>query len=61
MAKAATSTEMFTSAKLAEKFGVPVGKVKKAITELKIEPDMKKGACAYYSDATAVKIKSIIK
>jgi len=41
--------------------GVSVGKVKKAILELGIEPDAKKGPCAYYSDATAKKIKEAIK
>ncbi len=53
-------SEMLTSTKLAEKFGVSAGKVKKAIEALKIEPDMKKGPCAYYSEESAKKIKAAI-
>ena len=49
--------EMFTAGKLAEKFGVPAGKIKKVIQELAIEADKVKGACSYYSEATAAKIE----
>jgi hypothetical protein len=59
MAKAAE--EMLTSAKWAEKFGVSPNAFKKAMTELAIQPDMKKGVCGYYSEATANKIKAKIK
>ncbi len=53
-------SEMLTAAKWAESLGVSQGKIKKAITELNIEPDEKKGRCAYYSEATANKIKTHI-
>jgi hypothetical protein len=57
----AKEQELMTTGKMAEAFGVSAGKIKKAITELGIEPDAKKGACAYYSEASAKKIKSAIK
>ena len=53
-----TEGEMLTAGKLAEKFGVSAGKLKKIIQELAIEPDKKKGACNYYSEKTAKKIKA---
>jgi len=52
--------EMFTAGKLAEQFGVPPAKIKKAIETLQIQPDMKKGGCAYFSTETAQKIKAAI-
>ena len=52
--------ELFTVGKLAEKWGVPAGKVKKAIETLKIQPDQKKGACNYYNNTTAGKIKKTL-
>lgn len=48
---------MLSAAKWAERFGVSAAKVKKAIEKLEIEPDMKKGRCAYYSEESAMKIK----
>ena len=57
----AKEESMMTSAKLAEAWGVSPAKVKKAIAELGIEPDAKKGPCAYYSDVTAKKIKGALK
>ncbi len=54
---AAKEQQLFTAGKLAEQWGVPAGKVKKAIESLKIAPDQKKGACNYYSNETAKKIK----
>lgn len=56
-----TSEEMLTSAKWAEKWGISPNVFKKALTELAIQPDMKKGACGYYCEATANKIKAKIK
>ena len=53
--------EMLTTGKLAEKFGVSPTVIKKAITELGIEPDQKKGPCAYYGPASTAKIKTKIK
>ena len=54
----AEAKEMLTAAKIAEQLGVPPTKVKKVITDLGIEPDMKKGACNYYSTETIKKIKT---
>jgi hypothetical protein len=51
-------SEMLTAAKMAEKLGISQGKIKKAITELNIQPDETKGRCAYFSEATAEKIKT---
>ncbi len=53
-------SEMLTAAKWADKLGVSQGKVKKAITELNLEPDETKGRCAYFSEASAEKIKTHI-
>lgn len=52
--------ELFTSAKLAEKYGVPPSKIKKAIEELGITPDETKGKCNYYYASTAKKIEKAI-
>jgi hypothetical protein len=60
MAEKKEAPVMLTSAKIAEKIGVSVGKVKKAIEELGIQPDMKKAGCAYYSDSTCSKIQKKI-
>ena len=53
--------DLLTAGKIAEELGVPGGKVKKAITELGLKPDAKKGACAYYSRKTLPKIKAALK
>ena len=55
---AETNEEMLTAKKIAEKLGVSEGKVKKAIKEANIEPDQKKGPCAYYGPANQELIKS---
>lgn len=52
--------EMLTAGKIAEKLGVPAGKIKKAIESLQLEPDAKKGPCNYYSDASVKKIQSAL-
>jgi hypothetical protein len=57
---AAKESQLFTAGKLAEQWGIPAGKVKKAIESLGIAPDHKKGACNYYSEATAGKIKKAL-
>ncbi len=56
--KMSEKDELLTSAKVAEKLGVTVGKIKKIITELNIEPDAKKGVCAYYNNVSVEKIKA---
>ncbi len=53
--------ELLTGGKIAEKLGVPAAKIKKAIEELKIEPDAKKGPCAYYGPDTVKKIEAKLK
>ncbi len=58
MATKTQAEEMLTVAKWAEKFAVPAGKFKKAIEELKLEPDLRKGACNYYSSKTIEKVKA---
>jgi hypothetical protein len=56
----AATEEMLTSGKLAEKFGVSPAKIKKAITELALEPDAKKGPCAYYGSEKVELIKKAL-
>jgi hypothetical protein len=51
-------SELFTSGKLAEKFGTTPAKIKKAIQELELAPDSTKGVCNYYTEASAMKIKA---
>lgn len=48
--------DMQSAAKWAKELDVPAASFKKVIKEDGIEPDMKKGACAYYSKKTAEKI-----
>jgi Mn-dependent DtxR family transcriptional regulator len=57
----ADTNDMLTSAKIAEQLSVSPAKVKKAIQELNIEPDMKKGVCAYYGKAAFAKIQKAVK
>ena len=52
--------EMYTAAKLAEKLGVPQGKVKKLMAAANIEADEVKRGCRYYSEATANKVKALL-
>lgn len=54
-------SNLLTTAKLAEKIGASPAKVKKAIQELNIEPDLVKCRCNYYSETVAEKVKSAIK
>lgn len=53
----AKSEDMLTAAKWADKIGVSQNKIKKAIKELEIEPDSKKGRCSYYSAETIDKVR----
>jgi hypothetical protein len=55
---AATKTDLMTAGNMAKELGVPDSHVKKAIKELGLEPDAKKGVCAYYSKAALTKIKA---
>ncbi len=55
-AKSAKET-LYTAGKVAKELGVKPGDVKKAIASLGIKPDVVKGGCSYYSEATVKKIK----
>ena len=53
--------DLLTAGNIAKELGVSDGKVKKAITELALQPKTKKGACSYYSRDDLPKIKAAIK
>lgn len=53
--------DMLTAGNIAKELGVPDAKVKKAIADLKLAPDAKKGPCCYYSRASVTKIKGALK
>ena len=53
--------ELFTTGNIAAALGVPPAKVKKAITELGLQPDAKKGACSYYGKSALAKIEAAVK
>jgi hypothetical protein len=53
--------ELLTSGKIAEKFNIKPAQVKKAIEELGLAPDAKKGVCCYYTLENAQKIKDAVK
>ena len=53
----AEKSELLTSGKIAAELGISPAKVKKIIQELSIEPDMKKGVCAYYGKKSINQIK----
>lgn len=52
--------ELLTAGKIAKELGVSDAKIKKAITELGLEAEAKKGACNYYSRAQVTKIKKAL-
>jgi len=52
------SEELLTAGKIAQAVGAKPAEVKKAITELKLEPDVVKGGCSYYGAASVKKIKT---
>lgn len=54
-------TDLMTSGNIAKALGVSDAKVKKAIKDLKIKPDAKKGVCNYYSRGALAKIKTALK
>jgi hypothetical protein len=53
--------DTITSGDIAKELGVSDGKVKKAIKELGIEPQAKKGVCNYYSRDALAKIKEALR
>jgi hypothetical protein len=52
---------LLTAGGIAKELGVSDAKVKKAITELAIQPKAKKGVCCYYSKDALTKIKGALK
>ena len=49
--------ELFTTGKLAKEWGVQPKAVKAAIEKTGVVPDVKKGACNYFTKETVEKIK----
>lgn len=58
---AAGKAELLTAGTIAKTLSASPAAVKKAITQLKIVPAAKKGACTYYSADVLPKIKSALK
>ncbi len=52
--------DLKTAGAWAKELGAPLKKFKEAIKAAGIEPDRKKGACAYYSKESALKIQKSI-
>ena len=50
-------SQLMTAGNIAKTLGASDAKVKKAIAELKLKPDAKKGVCNYYSKAALEKIR----
>jgi len=53
--------DLKTAANWAKDLGVSEKKLKDALKAAGIEPDAKKGVCAYYCKASAEKAKEVIK
>jgi hypothetical protein len=53
--------DLKTAANWAKELGVPEKKLKDALKAAGIEPDAKKGVCAYYGKASAEKAKKAMK
>jgi hypothetical protein len=53
--------DLKSAANWAKELGVPEKKLKDALKATGIEPDAKKGVCAFYSKASAEKAKKGIK
>lgn len=53
--------DLVTTGDIAKELGVSDAKVKKAIKELGITPEAKKGVCNYYSREAKAKIKKALK
>ena len=52
-----STKDLYTAGKIAKEFGITPKDVKSTITELKLEADLVKGGCKYYTKETAEKIK----
>jgi hypothetical protein len=57
----AVKEDLLTAGSIAKELGVSDAKVKKAIKELAIEPNAKKGVCCYYSRDVLAAVKAAIK
>lgn len=58
---AAEKPNLLSTGAIAKELGVPGAKVTKAIKDLNLKPEMKKGVCSYYSKDVVKKIKVAIK
>lgn len=54
-------TRLVTAGNIAKELGVSDAKVKKAIADLGIKPETKKGPCNYYSGEIVKKVKAALK
>lgn len=54
-------SDLLTAGAIAKELGVSGAVVSKAIKTLDLKPELKKGACSYYSKQTMLKIKSSLK
>jgi hypothetical protein len=57
---AAPANDLRTAGALAKELGVPDTKVKKAILELGLQPDAKRGCCSYYGPEAVQKLKAVL-
>lgn len=57
---AAEKSNLFTAGAIAKELGVSGAVVSKAIKALELQPEMKKGACSYYSKEVIAKVKKAI-
>ena len=55
------SDELLTAGKIAEKLGVSPAKVSKAIKDNAVEPDQKKGNCAYFGAEKVAQLEALLK
>ena len=58
---ATPAKELLTAGALAKELGVSDAKVKKAITELGLQPDAKRGVCCYYGPEAVKQVKAALK
>jgi threonyl-tRNA synthetase len=57
---AAKNDELMTAGAIAKAIGASDAKVKNAIKTLGIQPEAKKGACAYYGPGAVAKVKKAL-
>lgn len=53
--------EMLTAKKIADKIGVPQGKVAKFIKDSNVEPDQVKAGCKYFGPQKVAEIEKALK